>query len=410
MTAQVDALDTALTERLAELINRPEQLLADVAIFRAALSLSSFSQERSIDKTTTHEGSGHQIYPQASSWFQPKVEVTLLREPDAVRKALRNAFRERGVPLRAAAVLHNAFLSGAMPVLAGSNAFEALSAYASCISSDRLLWLPISPTMLEPSDLLGKVDPTTRHFVPQPGGLIDLLLYAHTTSDLYLVVLDGINRAAVDAYLSPILSCYKDAWNSNYVRMLPLLNQYSIDSEDPYVSAAHLIWPPNVLIAGILTEGVTTVPPPPAFWSSAVLLHLDQYDENVMRIAPIAPVSSNTVGCLTATTVSQETWQQWHRQLLATDTRACIEVLNSVLEGGLTLRSQVRLLCTQFYAAAQLWGAAEEGAIEDVITHCLVPKAVSSHQADLLLEILGSMQYNTALVRTAIKLTEQVLE
>ena len=200
-----------------------------------------------------------------------------------------------------------------------STHFEA---YASCISCDRILWLPISPTTLEPSDLLGKVDPTTRRFGPHPGGLLDLLLHAHTSNDLYLVVLDGINRAAIDTYLMPILACYKDAWHSEHKHALPLVHRSAVDEEDPYALVSHLVWPSNVLLAGILTQGVTAISPPHTFWSWAVLVHLDQFDD-VNTLSKI-PDEDNT-NQMTTSVVSQETWRQWRRKLSNEDALVCTE-------------------------------------------------------------------------------------
>ena len=293
-----------------------------------------------------------------------------------------------------------------MPVLAGSNAFEALEAYASCIAGERWLWLPISPTILEPGDLMGSLDPETQRYISYPGGLLDLLLNAHNTNDLYLVVLDGINRTAVDNYLAPILACYTDIWRGRQTRPLPLSHHYTFATDDSCTSVTQLIWPPNVLLAGILTEGVATIPPSSAFWSTATLIHLDQFDENFVQTANLEPILTEASP---STSVMLETWTQWRQQIQTADLATCIEFLNSVLEEGLMLRSETRALCLRLYAAMQKWGISESAALEEVIVQCLVPLAVTSRQTNLLLEVLNATQRITERIETAMRLTEQIV-
>lgn len=404
LTAQINTLETTLAERLTEIMARPEQILSDIAILRAVLDPSSVSRRR-----IPHAGGvlSENAYEQVPPpWIHVETKLDTLNNLEDLRRVLRNTFQIRGVPLRAAQSLHAAFLAGAMPILVGSNSFDALEAYASCTTRGRWLWLPISPTILEPSDLIGKVDPITRHFIPHPSGLLDLLLHARNNNDLYLVILDGLNRAAVDTYLAPILACYTDIWRSRQSRTLPLFHQHAVAPDDPYACITQVVWPSNVLLAGILTEGVTAIPPSMTFWSSATLLHLDQFDEDTIRVASLELCPTELSA---ATSISLETWRLWREQVSVADRSPCVELLNAVLAAGLLLRSEARMLCTQLYTAMQTWGDNERRALEDVIVQCLTPVAVASRQTNLLLEVLKSTQWIPERIEGIIRLTEQVV-
>jgi hypothetical protein len=397
---QVDTLDTLLVERLNELMKRPEQLLTDVAILRTALRLSP-TTPISIPRID-------ELNPPFAFCFDKGTKGDVLQDLITLRKVLRKTFQDRRLPTKAAGLLHSAFLTGAMPVLVGSNAFDMLDSYASCVCGGRLLWLPISTAMLEPTDLFGKVDPTTRRLIPHPSGLLDLLLHAHTTNELYLVVLDGMNRAAVDTYLAPILATYKDAWLRRQSRVLPLHHPYALDAHDPYASTTHLVWPSNVLLAGVLTEGVTTVPLPLSFWSSALLLHIDGFYDDTLTPGRNG-ASADKEDLAAPSSIAKEIWQQWRDQIYASDHPTCMELLQDIHDAGVVLRSEARTLYAQFYAAMQLWGIDEESAIEAIIVHGFVPFTTASRQINLLLDALGSRQQNTENLRLPIKLTEQAL-
>lgn len=402
-------LEDALKERLAKLMSQPEQVLADIAVFRAALGTDSSAQNRRIaapdeESMKVAQSSEHPTRPLWARLEQKQLDS--LDQPQQMRQSLRNALRAKNISSAAARPLHSAFLSGAVPILVGDGSLKALEAYASCVAGGRVLWLPISATTLEPKDLFGRVSPVTERFVPQPGGLIDLLIHASTTDDLYLVILDGINRAAVDAYLYPVLSCYMEAWQGEMRRAFPLFHPNAIPGNDPYSSAAWLQWPPNVLLAGVLTEGVAVIPPPSAFWGAAVLLHLGLFGtENEERHDDQRNIAAD------ATTVSAGTWRQWRQAVCPPDLSArpqLKEFFETSVEANLHLRPEIRALSARMYASAQTW-ANEDRVLEDAVIHCIVPQAVSTNQDDALFETLNQLQKMSGRIETAVRLAREVL-
>lgn len=370
----MEGLDATLKERLRELMAQPERALADIAIIRAALKLAPPSPSPLLSN-------GH-FTSEAKSFLpwrdETQAQVTVVEEFKAVQRKLREAFKTLGISSRVPKVLHSAFLSGAMPVLAGPGAFEALRAYASCVTGGRYLWLPISPHTLDPGDLFGQVDSASQRFVPHPGGLLDVLLQASHSDALYLVVLDGLNRASVDTYLTPVLACATDAWLGHKSRSLPLAHPGTLSANDPYASAAWLNWPPNVLLAGILTEGVSAIPPAPTFWTATVLLHLDQFwGEDTQDSAGYS--DDDAIG-VPLSSVPLSSWQKWQNQLGKVNNSQYFELLQTAKA---KLSPQAQQICAHFYGAVHMWDGEERAALDAVRTHYLIPQLVSSENEAL---------------------------
>ena len=129
LNTQIDNFDTTLNQRISELMSHPEKALSEVAIFRALLNFSPPSQKLSTVSSGLEE---KRIYYSHSNAIVSVQEDTsksteiMVQDSGLLRKSLRDAFKIRGVPTRTAGILHCAFLTGAMPTLAGDNAFNAL--------------------------------------------------------------------------------------------------------------------------------------------------------------------------------------------------------------------------------------------------------------------------------------------
>lgn len=427
LSAQVDELDTVVAQRVTELMARPGRALTELAILRAAVGLAVMGPKPGTEVAPTSTEAGNRVQaPSSLSHLAPSVsgksrEAMYLGDQAQLRQALRRAFRARSVSTRAAKMLHAAFLAGVMPVLAGSGAFKALEAYAESVTGGRWLWLPITPAILGPSDLLGQVDPAARCFLPATGGLLDLLLHARGTDELYLVVLDGINRAAVETYLTTILACYSDAWCGGRGRALPLLHPSAVSPDDPYASVPWLPWPPNVLLAGTLVDGAVSVPIPPSFWTAATLIHLDAFNTEVgAGEASARAVSGQPDSAESPTTaVSLETWRAWQGKVDAVAMPAAgWALLAAVHERGLELSPEVRVLCARVYAAERTWesGSAANGrpaddraALESMVLQCLIPLAATDGKTNMLLEALNWTEAVTERVERALRLAPEVL-
>ena len=410
LASQADLLDVTVTERLLDIMAQPERVLADVAIIRAALNLSSLAKTSSVSTSPSVPAHNGHMQTEPSdltrhtlSWapLQNEQPLTTL---DDVHKTLRRAFREQRLSIPLAFCLHATFLAGAMPIVAGDDAFDILKTYASCVTGGRLLWVPISPTMLEPTDLLGKVDVTSKRLVPHQSGLLDLLLDAAChPNELYMLVLDGINRAAIDSYLMPILACYRDRWQSERKRTLSLFHPNAIAADDPYARASQLSWPQNILLAGILAEGATVIAPPASLWSMATLLLPDLKEFNGVNVKgfPMQPPQTSTL----ASSISLDIWHIWYDEVCKNGCVLQFEPLEMLHDEGFILCREGQLLCMKLYAAMQRCD--ENTASKFLIYQSLIPQAVVSHQEGILGQVLDHEDVER--FDTAVEMVREVL-
>lgn len=404
-------LEKALRERFTRISAQSEEVLADSLILRATLGIKADSPVSNGSsppalKETVNTKSPSLQFP---SWTCHQSGIaTDIRSSTELRRDLAVAFSKKGLDQSMAGCLHSAFIVGSLPVLAGSGAYDALESYASVVAGGRLLWLPVSVGTLEPADLLGRYQERLGRFVPQAGGLLDLLLLAEETADLYVVVFDGINRAAVDAYLTPLLSCYADAWNKDKRRNLPLFSRNLVPADDPYAPAALLKWPSNILIAGILVEGVATVAPPPSFWDSCILLNTSQFD---CREAGQRTDSAELVAqALELKSVNKETWGDWREKFVTADSvpNEIFKLLNDLPKGQIALSQNNLVTGAKFFSAVREWGGGVND-LEAFILHCLIPRAVAAGQEEVILTTLGRLGIVSQKVNSVIVANRQML-
>jgi hypothetical protein len=189
---------------------------------------------------------------------------------------LKDAFAQQDLTTEVAIFLHATFQAGGFPVLVGERAQCAFDTYAHCVTDDRIMTVPVFPTLLEPAELFGWVDHNAKCFLPHAAGLADFILEAQQhEDDLYLVVFEGINRSAIENYLQPLLTLYYEGINGDCIHPFPLFHPDAVHSSDRYATLARMQWPRNVLLAGTLSDGVATIPPPPSFWNNATLLKFE---------------------------------------------------------------------------------------------------------------------------------------
>jgi hypothetical protein len=303
-----------------------------------------------------------------------------------------------------ARMLHASFLARAMPILPRAIAFRALRAYADVITGGRLLWLSIPPTALEAADLLGRADPSARRFVPQPGGLLDLLRYAPSTDDLVLVVLDGINHAPVDSYLAPILDCYADTGRPGS-RALPLFHPSTIDPNDPYADTPWLAWPANVLLAATLAEGPATLAPGADFWRVATFLSATD-DSLIASDSRSRGGEGQTEHVPTAVALS--CWQSARDSAAGPPAEECQELLSDLTSGGVTISLDSRYLCARFYAAVRAWPTEQPVGLDEMTRACLVAPAVLRHEQDTLRSALASHIVDQTKLASSLAMAERL--
>lgn len=385
---QVEEIDGAIAAQLTEIMNRPAEALADIAVMRAALNWNVHSSNASSAQLPPPEVRYAHILRPPTLPLQlaqpPFNEAKVLREQQELRLAL--AEEAAGIcDASTLRTLHAAFLSGLVPVLAGSDAYEVLRRYAESAAGGRLLWVPVPATALEPGDLLGKFNSTAMRFVPQPNGLLDLLLCAQKSEKLFIVVLDGINRAPIDAYLSPLLALFADAWQEpDRRRALPLMHPAMLE-QNGWEEASHLTWPPNVLLAAIWAEGAVSMPTPASFWNEAALIQVSPGTANNISARREANAFSSSAPF--------SVWRGWREQNQSAASAASSEVhkLSGLLSEDSYLLSRQRYsACSEMVAATRTWLQSEEDevALHDLVACCFAPPLLAAGGAAALDKIV----------------------
>lgn len=259
MELEIQEIDMEVQKRVSEILRKPAALLAEVAVLRTVFGDAA---------PPVNQVVADQSIPNHSSVEWPTVSdsITDYRE---FRSALVKSGAAAGVPVTALLRIHAAFNSGAFPFLAGPQAMKALEAYARTACGGRIFRVHISPNFFEASDVFGKLDIGSRHFLPHAAGLIDILGAARSSEGLALVVLEGANRAPIESYLLPLL---ESVTGDRYLR---LFHQSTVSHEDPYRNMRDVQWPSNLLLSATVVEGATTLPISLEVWSRGVLIETD---------------------------------------------------------------------------------------------------------------------------------------
>jgi chaperonin cofactor prefoldin len=356
---QVRQLEEAVVDRALEAVAEPVSLLSEVVLFRAFLGTPPKPKVR---------------LPTPEWPVRPDVEE--LATFDSFRKQVRQHFRAAGLAVSVAPRLTAAFLSDTMPVLAGSMAFETLKTFASAAFGGNCLWLPVSPTFVEPGDLLGRWDPVGQDFAPHPSGLLELLDHASSTDDQYLVVLDGINLAAADSYLLPLLQCCLDGRVGPGGRTLPFTYKRPDGEVRRFVT-----WPSNVHVAGILSDASCSIRVSPSFWVSAALIDLDDSDESDSDRREAAGEE------VVLRRVPPARWSEWKAD--GSSRTDGFETLRDALAGGdLHLPRGLIRSAERTFGARRVWSDATSDAMTAIVYTRLLPYCIASEQADELIKQL----------------------
>jgi hypothetical protein len=293
----VASFDREVTLRLEEIARRPEAAFAENAILRAALLTASKPiRERSAAENLSSFGIGVTVPQDASADY--------LKDEEAVRREFaRRTLTNRTSPY-AALALHAALLAGTVPVVIGDKAFDLLGLYASVVANGRLHWIPAGSSLLEPQDLLGRFDSSLRRIVPHPAGLLDVIQDAKRTGRMHVVVLDGFNRAPVEAYLLPILEAAAAGRRDDPSRAIPLASPAILSSDDPYRESSKVVWPPSVLLACIPAHGTATLPVPLDVWRRLTVIDADDRERPALPL-PAEAASGKPIG---ATELAADLW------------------------------------------------------------------------------------------------------
>jgi len=358
---RVDKFEAELTERLRKITEKPERLFAEMAFFKAISSAV-----RPLHSTVA------QVVTNPRAVVVP--EVPAIREPSALIGEISQRLLSIGVSPQVGHALHCALSSGSVPVMIGSDAIDVIRSYADCVSGGVLQWIPIGGSLIEPADLLGRIDPLSHSFIPHPGGLLELLM--NETDIVQLVVLDGFNRAASDGYLLPLLQSIRDAVEGHGRLTIPLVPPGMMKDGDPYVAAQRVAWKPNVLLVLRPTEGTSVLPVPRELWEYCVII-----DTVTAQGLVESPPKQ-------ATRVSKTDWERWFNKSLSLSGPQ--ERLFEHPKTCAPLPSGIRRKIERINGSGLSLGLSSERAIEQALKLGLVPYLMTCGEPlDEWIKILG---------------------
>jgi hypothetical protein len=272
---RVATFDRELAARLEKLLEKPERLFSELAVMRmlggGCRPLGAKPAAARVDL-----------------WPHPPAEPTVA-EVQVLKGRLQAVACHRGIfSSTLLTELTAAFVSGAVPVVAGSNAFEVVSVFAEVAASGRVLWIPVSGTVLGPSDLFGTFDVASGRFVHHPSCLLKAVAEARDSGELSIVLLDGFNRAPVDSYLLPLLQSRSDVVDDRSVgRRIPVAPPGTFGANGEWAGLESVEWPANLLLALIPSEGTLSLPIPRALWTHCVLVDTDYHRDEDLANRPI---------------------------------------------------------------------------------------------------------------------------
>jgi len=377
--------EATLGARLKEVYSRPEKFLAELSLLKAALDTVVPERRSAVTRTKLERPT-----PTAESISLPAKQV--ISSVEELKQCLAETFERNGISTSLAEPLHASFLSGAIPVFTGASAYDACASYAHCVTAGSLFWFPVSPTIVEPAQLLGESGPSS-----EPTGLLEFLLRAQTCEHMQIVLLDGINKAPVDSYLMPILSCYRDAWQASRGRMLPLRSHYS-----------SFPWPRNVLLAAIHSEGMVSISPPRTLWNNCTLIHSSLFGvagaDSGRTEHPDRVLSNALNSPERAVTVNQ--WVLWRASCEAQDLEPCVK-LWSKFASEFALRPESRDLCLRFFAAIRTMVTDVAQGIGETIAYCLF--AQMAREQEKAVERISGIPLPYKDIGLALSLTAELL-
>jgi len=267
LQGELATVEAELGRQVKQALANPAALLAQASLFRAVAG-----------------GGGTSVHAPATrprpttKWPRSGVVID---DVAAFRRALMPAYQRCGLTPVLGTKIQAALAAGLFPLLAGPDSLNALDAFAHVACAGRCFQVTVTPGMIDVVDLFGRVQ--DGRFVPHAAGLIDVIQTARSEGHLALVVIDGVNRGATESFLLPLLQA------SRRGQPVHLFHPSSISEHDPYASESVVAWPANVLLAGTVVEGPTSLPVSRDVLASSATLETDAH---IGTLAPLSPALS----------------------------------------------------------------------------------------------------------------------
>jgi hypothetical protein len=230
-----NAVEAAVNTRVSAALERPLDLLAEVSVLRPLLGVGVAAVAKS------------HVAEMASRINWSHSRGAAISDKASLRRMLTSAARTRGVDPSLMIQVHAAAVSGLMPVTFGSGALNALAAYGVGACGGRLAVLHVAPDLIQPDDL-NEISGR---------GLLTAVSAAKDIDGMSLIILEGSNRAPLEASLLPRLNAIQAGLSSSF--------------------PSNRIW-----LSATLVLGATTVPVSAELFGHAVAI----YSEVIASTAP----------------------------------------------------------------------------------------------------------------------------
>lgn len=88
------------------------------------------------------------------------------------------------------------------------------------LENENLLFIPISPNYMEPSDILGYYNPNIGMYTPSETGLVDFLVRAQKNSNKeFIIIFDEMNLSQVEHWFAPFISLLETDENNRFLSL-----------------------------------------------------------------------------------------------------------------------------------------------------------------------------------------------
>ncbi|MGE3268094.1 MAG: hypothetical protein AB7P40_05060 [Chloroflexota bacterium] len=233
----------------------------------------------------------------------------------AVERALARALPGVGLPRGVVSPLLSAWLAGATPIISGREALTALTICGRVLAANQVVVVRMESGYQYPEQLFGQSDTVGSLRSP----LLDLLLSAQSPAGrerLSLVVFEGVNRAAVERVLLPLLRHIADRDGITDERSLGQFLPDEVTEDERYASLAAAPWPSNVLVAATIaeTDDLPTQPLPSSLWARAAYLCLDHLPAPLAGLAVDDDPVRQQAMAGRVSFVPSELWDSWRAE------------------------------------------------------------------------------------------------
>ncbi len=251
---EIQLASEELDSLLSDLAKKPHKALTASALARALMQGAGGHKPES---PTTH-GSELSV---PTSKTTPLPEIPEYHEEEKFVSTAKKQLSACGVsraPFITCA-LHSAVLARRVPVMDGENGLRMLDAYARALTGHQAHIVPIAPGLESYAELFGQYSYLRSTFIPSSNGLSNLIKNLATKDELRLVVFEGINRAAMELYLLPLLRSYAKETIALPGRLSAYTARLAQDT-DEYRFLVDFDWPENLILTGVTTGGPTALP------------------------------------------------------------------------------------------------------------------------------------------------------